>query len=208
MVSRRKFTTAVVSSASIALLTGCLNPNNDDDESGDGDVEGAGPRSQQSTEDTEDQTERVFEQFRKEKTETDVDGMNQYIYDDGDFPLRTKEGKPGINGDTYTVRDLELNVYETKIDELTLAEYERKENVKITVPEMEQKLSETGGTDYALISWYERYEIIDADPQFENPDEVLGYERTFNRYYMLHKIDGEWLIVNRLFPDGNPTENE
>jgi hypothetical protein len=135
-------------------------------------------------EDSGEQTgpEAAVEQLRTGLISGDADLINEVSY---------TGGENSEVDDTIEPSNIETIEYE--VTEVSPADYESQ--TRNDFAEQKIELTETGGDDFAIIKWSEEY-IRESE------------KRSFEQYYLLHKINQEWLIVTDIGSERAESEDE
>jgi halocyanin-like protein len=196
MAYRRHFLIGVTTASTIAIA-GCSetdledlegvggNTSNESADDGADENQESNNNEREEDEDTEEQTgpEAAVEQLRTGFIYGDADLINKVRYTDGEEFTNVNDA----------IEPAEIESIEYEVTELSPADYESQTGNDFAERKIE--LTETGGDNFAIVKWSE--EFIDGS---------IESERYIERYYLLHQINQEWLIVNNI--GTAPTESE
>ena len=122
--------------------------------------------------------EAAVEQHRTGLTEGDAEVANEVIYRSGDISLREN------------IEPVESEVQNYEINEVSLEEYASQTGQRVSESQVtefiDNSLSDTGGSEFTVVRWKETLVSEQGD------------EYSFERYYIIHNIDGKWLLVDIL----------
>jgi hypothetical protein len=121
-----------------------------------------------------DSPEAAVEQYRTASIEGNAEAFNELLFEGG--------GIPQAGSDFESV---DIEVIESDINEVSVSEYESQTGQTFDEESIQNELSQAGGIDYAIVRWNEK---------FVSPE---GEEDSFDQYFTLYKIDGEWLMAYR-----------
>lgn len=144
------------------------------------DGNGAEPASDGNTD--QSGPEAAVEQYRTGVFEGDAEMVNEVIYEDGRIPKYEDEDLEPLDIEVQSqdITEISIEEWASQTGRDTLSEEEVAEF-------KEDSLSESGGTKLAIVRWREEFVT------------EQGSEGDLDDYVFLHKIDGEWLIVNTTF---------
>lgn len=120
--------------------------------------------------------EAAVEQYRTASIEGDATTINEVIYENGELP----------QADEDHLEPVDIEVLEYDITEVSGSEFESQTGEDHNEEAAENAVSETGGSEYAIVRWTE--DFVDEE----------GEEHSFDQYYLLHEINDEWVIIDMI----------